>query len=249
MRALVTGAGARVGRAVAIELGRSGFDVAIHYNRSRAGAEQTLQRVREAGGTGWLLQAPLDTVEGCQAVIEGARARWDSLHLLVNNASVFEPCPFEQLTPESWAATLNANLRAPFLLSQGLLPLLEGPSITAGAQPGEGNLIVHLTDIGASRPVPGYAHYSVSKAGLEMLVRAMAVELSPRVRVLGVAPGQVCWPEDYPEQRRAQIAARIPIPRVGTPEDVAALVRFLSLEAPYLNGIIVPVDGGRSARY
>jgi len=249
MRALVTGAGARVGRAIAVELARAGFELAIHYNRSAAGAEETLRQVRDAGSDGWLVQASLESVEGCQALISAVKDRWDSLHLLVNNASAFDPVPFEEITPEQWESMLGVNLRAPFLLSQGLLPLLEGPSITEGAQPGEGNLVVHLTDIGAERPIPGYAHYSVSKAGLVMLIRAMAVELSPRIRVAGVAPGQVIWPPDYPEELRERIAARIPIPRVGTPEDVAKVVRFLSLDAPYLNGLIVPVDGGRAVRY
>ena len=109
--------------------------------------------------------------------------------------------------------------------------------------------MVALCDIGADRPVPGYAHYSVSKAGLVMLVKALAVELAPQVRCVGVSPGQVAWPPDYPEDKRERLAQRIPMKRVGDPEDVATLVRFLALEGVYLNGVVVDVDGGLAARY
>jgi pteridine reductase len=106
-----------------------------------------------------------------------------------------------------------------------------------------------MCDIGADRPVSGYTHYSVSKAGLMMLVKAMAVELAPKIRTMGISPGQVIWPENYSETLRNQLKQRIPMKDVGTPTDVATLVRFLAVEGKYLNGEIIAVDGGLQCRY
>ena len=249
-RAVVTGAGGRVGQATAVELAKHGFEVAVHYNRSRDGALATVEACRAAGGDAWVVQGALDELEGCQKLCEAVKERWDHLDVLVNNASAFSPIRFEDITPEDWAFMEAINVRAPFLISQGLLPLLRArPSVTVGADGSERGVVVHLCDIGADRPVSGYAHYSVSKAGLVMLVKAMAVELAPEIRTVGVSPGQVIWPEDYPADKRARLASRIPMKRVGTPDDIAKLVRFVATEAPYLNGCVVPVDGGLSCRY
>lgn len=246
-RAVITGAGQRVGRAIAVELGRQGFELAVHYRSSEAGAQQTLD---EAGGRGFLVQADLATPEGCAGLCEAVSARWSSLQVLVNNASAFSPSNFEGTTAADWDAMQAIHSRAPFLLSRDLLPLLRaGPSAAHGAKPGEAGLVVHMVDIGAVRPVSGYAAYSASKAALLMLVRAMAVELAPAVRTVGISPGQVIWPDDYDDDLRARLARRIPMGRVGEPEDVARLLRFIALEAPYLNGCVVDVDGGLSCRY
>jgi pteridine reductase len=168
----------------------------------------------------------------------------------VNNASVFPAVPFADIDAAAWDHVLAVNLRAPFLLSQGLLPLLraaDGASL--GAPEGQHGVVVHLCDIGGERPVRGHTHYSVSKAGLAMLVKAMAVELAPAVRTVGIAPGQVAWPESYSPDRRAALTKRIPMGRPGSAADVAAVVTFLALEAHYINGVIVPVDGGLGVRY
>ena len=198
-RAVVTGAGARVGQRIAVELAVHGFEVAVHYFRSDVGAKSTLEEVRRVGGEGWLVKADLGTPAGCQALCRAVSERWDGLELLVNNASLFEPVPFESLDVARWDRMQAVNTRAPFLVSQGLLPRLRKGLPADRAGPGEAGLVVHIVDVGAERPVNGYAHYSVSKAGLAMLVRAMAVELSPTVRCVGVSPGQVMWPADYDE--------------------------------------------------
>ena len=249
-RALVTGAGARVGRAIAIELARAGFDVGVHYNRSEGPAAQTATLCRERGAHAWTVGGDLGTAEGCSAVVEATKTHWDSLHVLVNNASLFYPVAFGDITDAEWERMLAVNLLAPFRLSRDLLPLLTTADGSAvGAPDGQHGLVVHLCDIGADRPVSGHAHYSVSKAGLVMLVKAMAIELAPAIRTVGVSPGQVAWPPDYDADKRARLTRRIPLHRVGTPEDVGTLVRFLALEAHYLNGIVVPVDGGLACRY
>jgi len=238
-RAVVTGAAVRVGRAIALELARSGFDVALHF-RNRP-ADDVVAECRAAGADAFAIQADLADPAQIDSLAAAVAARWDSLDLLVNNASIFEPAAFDKIDLASWDHMLAVNLRAPFHLSQRLLPLLR-------AVPG-GALVAHLCDIGADDPVSGFTHYSVSKAGLVMLVKAMAVELAPAVRTVGISPGQVAWPVDYDETKRASLARRIPMKRVGTPEDVARLVRFLALEAPYVNGAVIPVDGGLSIRY
>jgi pteridine reductase len=249
-RALVTGASIRVGRAIAIELAQSGFDLALHYRSSLAPLEETAAACREAGAEVSLVQGDLATVAGCEAVVAHVKERFAGLELLVNNASAFSPVAFADITLSDWEGMLGINVRAPFLLSQGLLGLLHGGEpARIGAPDGQHGVVVHLCDIGADNPVAGYAHYSVSKAGLVMLVKAMAVELAPAVRTVGVSPGQVAWPEDYSDAKRERLAARIPLKRVGEPGDIARLVRFLTLEGHYLNGVIVPVDGGLSKRY
>jgi pteridine reductase len=233
---VVTGAAVRVGRAIAEELASNGFDLVLHYRGSAAEAEAAADACRAAGAAVTLVQADLATPEGCATV---AAAGGERLDLLVNNASIFYPTPFEESTLVDFEKMIAVNLRAPYLISQALLPALRVA----------GGLVVHLCDIGADRPVSGYAPYSVSKAGLVMLVKAMAVELAPAVRTVGVSPGQVIWPPDYDDALRDKLARRIPMGRVGEPADVARLVRFLALEGTYLNGVIIPVDGGLSCRY
>lgn len=238
--ALVTGAGKRVGRAIALELAAAGYDLAIHYRTSATEAEEVAKACRAAGAKAHLVRGDLTDADATAEVVRAVRERWDVLDLLVNNASFFEPVPFAEITVEQLDAMHALHLRAPFLLSQGLLEPL-----TAA----EDGLVVHLCDIGADRPVPGYAHYSVSKAALSMLVKAMAVELGPELRCVGISPGQVAWPPDYSEDKRARLARKIPLKRVGEPEDIARLLRFVALEGTYLSGCILPVDGGLSARY
>lgn len=238
--ALVTGAAKRVGKAIALELAHHGYDVAIHYRNSAMEAEQVAKACRDAGAKAYLVRGDLSDPMACTEVVRAVREQWDTLDLLVNNASYFEPVPFSEVTLAQIDAMHALHVRAPFLLSQGLLEPLQNA---------EDGVVVHMCDIGADRPVPGYAHYSVSKAALVMLVKAMAVELGPTLRCVGVSPGQVAWPPDYPDAKRARLTRKIPLARVGEPEDIAKLIRFVALEGTYLSGCILPVDGGLSARY
>lgn len=244
--ALVTGAGGRIGREIAVTLGAAGWRVGVHYRGSEAGARETLARLEDAGGSGWLVQADLATVAGCEAVIADTGRRVEALDLLVHNASAFPEVRFEDISVEHWDEMMALHARAPFRLSQGLLPLLREASARQG---GEGAVVVHLLDIGAERPLNRHAAYSVSKAAWKMLMKAMAVELAPAVRSVGVSPGQVMWPEHYDEATRERLARRIPMGRAGSPSDVARLVRFIAEDGAYLNGVDIPVDGGRQGTY
>lgn len=247
-RALVTGAARRVGAAIAVELARAGFDVGIHHRDSDPA--EALAACLAAGSAAWTVRADLATEAGCQAVSDAAIARWDGLHVLVHNASVFAPAAFEDVTAEALDHMMAVHARAPLLLSRALLPLLRAADPAPLRLPaGQHGLVVHLCDIGAERPVRGYTAYSMSKAALVMLVRSMAVELAPAVRTIGVSPGQVAWPDDYDDDRRGRLLRRIPLGRVGEPSDVARLVRFAACEGHYLNGVVLPVDGGLSTRY
>ncbi len=249
-RALVTGGARRVGRAIVLELARAGFDVAIHYRTGGDEAEAVAALARDLGAEAWTVGADLAEVADCAQLVEAVAARWDGLELLVNNASAFTPEPFEHTPLEAYERMMAVHARAPWLLVQGLLPRLRAArSPAAEAAAGEHALVVNLVDIGAVRPLAGYAAYSVSKAALLMLTRALAVELAPAVRCVGVSPGQVIWPEDYDEALREKLARRIPMGRVGTPEDVARFVRFAALEGTYLNGVVLDVDGGLAVRY
>ncbi|MBA2320365.1 MAG: SDR family oxidoreductase, partial [Deltaproteobacteria bacterium] len=234
--------------AIAVELARAGFDLVLHHGRSSA--DEATAACRAAGAEVATIAADLADPAGCDRVIAAVFAGGPTLHLLVNNASVFPARPFADITAAEWDEVQAVNVRAPFLLCRGLLPALQqaDPALL-GAPAGTGGVVVHLCDIGAERPLSGHAHYSASKAALVMLVRAMAVELAPAVRTVGISPGQVAWPESYDEALRERLTRRIPLARAGTPEDVARLVRFVALEGHYLNGAVVPLDGGLASRY
>jgi pteridine reductase len=221
--ALVTGAGVRVGRAIAADLARHGFTVAAHYHRHRPPRGLTA------------LRADLAAPGGADDLARAFRARFRRLDLLVNSAAGFDERPLAETDAAAFDAQMDLNARAPLLLVRALAPLL---SRSRGA-------VVNVADVGGGLvPWKGFAAYAASKAALVRLTECLALELAPRVRVSAVAPGTVLWPERYPAERREELARRIPLRRAGTPADVAEAVRFLAL-APFVTGAILPVDGGR----
>jgi pteridine reductase len=237
--AFITGAGIRIGSAVARGLGRAGYDLALHAHRSVKPLEVLAEELRGLGRKVSLYSADLSEP---QAVDElGARVRADhpALDVLVHNAGMYERVAFESITREQYRKMLAVNVDTPFFLTQALLP-----SLRAAAQP----LVVHITDIGGERAVSHYAHYSVSKAALLMLTRALAVELAPHVRVNAVSPGTVAFPESFDAAAREALLQRVPMGREGSVEDIARVVVFLAREAPYVTGQVLTVDGGMSAQ-
>lgn len=239
LRVLVTGGGVRLGRALAVAFGAEGAAVAVHYRSSAGPAAQTVAQLEAAGGEAVALAADLSTVAGCTALAAAAQAALGGLDVLINSAADYAAVPFEQITPEAWDAMQALNTRAPFLLTQALLPALR-----ASTRPG-GGCVINLTDIAAERPVPGFAHYCVSKAGLTALTRGLALELAPAVRVNGIAPGTVLAPENLSAAALEAIRATIPLRRFGSPDDIVQAALFLALRAPYITGQILAVDGGR----
>jgi len=246
-RALITGAGKRVGKAIALELAGQDVDVAVHYRSSRDAAEGVAAACRERGVEAFTVQADLAQAEQTRALAAQVSARWDSLSVLVNNASLFTPKPFEETSLDEVRRMHALHVEAPFLLSRDLLPRLRA---AARRDPElESSLVVHMVDIAIERPFYGYTAYAASKAGLAMLIKSMAVELAPMVRTVGLAPGHVAWPPGYDQATKERMLRRIPMGRVGEPQDVARAVRFLLLQAPYVNGDVLKLDGGLSQRY
>ncbi|MBF5041524.1 SDR family oxidoreductase [Aggregicoccus sp. 17bor-14] len=237
--AFVTGAGVRIGTAIARALARAGYDLALHANRSVAPLEALAEELRAAGTRVSLHTADLSSPDAVDALARELLARYPALDVLVHNAGLFERAPFATVTRAQYRHMQAVNVEAPFFLTQGLLPALK-----AAPAP----LVVHLTDIGGERPVPQYAHYSVSKAALLMLTRALAAELAPHVRVNGISPGTVLFPEDFDEAQRKEVLARIPMGRTGGVEDIARTVVFLAKDTTYITGQVLAVDGGRSAQ-
>jgi pteridine reductase len=237
--ALITGAGVRLGRATALALAEAGYDLVLHAHRSVAGLSEVRAAVGALGRAVHTVQADLSTPEGVENVAATVRSVATSLDVIVHNAGIFERVAYEAITREQYRAMQAINLEAPFFLTQALLPLLRAAPAPS---------IIHLTDIGGERAVSRYAHYGVSKAGLLMLTRQLAVELAPHIRVNGISPGTVAFPEDYTEEQRASLLRRVPAGREGTPEDVARAVIFLVRDAPYVTGHVIALDGGRSAQ-
>ena len=236
--ALVTGAARRVGAAIARRLHAAGASVVLHY-RSAEGQAAQLEKELNAARPGSALRVKADLLApiAAQALVGAAQQRFARLDILVNNASAFYPTRLGEIEASHWEELIGSNLRAPLFLSQAAAPAL---SLAGGA-------IVNLVDIHAERPLKDYVVYSVAKAGLAALTRSLALELAPAVRVNGVAPGAIAWPEDgqFAGDERRRIVATTPLGRTGTAEEVAQAVHFLAT-ATFVTGQVLAVDGGRS---
>ena len=235
--ALVTGAARRIGAAIAEELHAAGWNVLIHY-RGSADEAQALVAALEArrGGSARTLQADLRDDSALSALAQQAHDCWGRLDALVNNASVYYPTPFGQISGAQLDDLLSSNLRVPLLLTQACAPRM-----------GAGGAVVNILDALARQPARGFAPYHAAKSGLWTLTEALALELAPDIRVNGVAPGHMLWPE-YTALSEAQQhgeLARVPMARLGGAREIARAVKFLlSDDAVYITGAILPVDGG-----
>lgn len=236
--ALVTGAAARIGAKIAATLHRRGCEILLHYNSNSEAAEALAGRLNgERANSVQTVQADLSSPAGIDGLTERVRSRFGRLDVLVNNASRFYPTVVGDTRGWQWEDLLDSNLRGPYFLVQGVLDELR----TAGG------CVVNIIDIHADRPMPGHAVYCIAKAGLAMMTRSLARELGPSVRVNGVAPGAILWPENEPDAAQKQaILQRTALQRLGDPADIASAVAYLALDAPYVTGQILAVDGGRS---
>ncbi len=236
--ALITGGARRVGAAIARRLHAAGANVLLHYRDSEADAaklEAALNALRPKSAA--KVKAELLAPIAPRALLAAARDSFGRLDLLVNNASSFFPVELGAIEASHWEELIGSNLRAPLFICQEAAPEL---AKTQGA-------IVNIVDIHAERPLKGYSVYSIAKAGLAALTRSLALELAPKVRVNGVAPGAIAWPDDgqFENAERNRILATTPLGRLGSPEDIAQAVHFLAC-APYITGQVIAVDGGRS---
>jgi pteridine reductase len=234
---LITGAAHRIGAAIARDLHAHGMDVIIHYNTSAEPARTLAAELNgRRGDSAFLIRADLTGAVDYDAVIGEAVACTGSLHVLVNNASRFYPTPLGETTREQWQDIMESNLQAPFFLSQACVPRLRE---TRGC-------IINMTDIYGSIPLGNYTVYSAAKAGLIMLTRSMARELAPEIRVNGISPGSVLWPEGMSDAAKEAVLRQVSLGRRGTPQDIANGVRFLIEDAAYMTGQVLNIDGGRS---
>lgn len=238
--ALVTGAAQRIGAAIARELHSRGFDIALHYRSSAGPAEELAVALnRERADSCRCFQADLTDLADVESLASAVSSYANgALQLLVNNASGFQPTPFGDAREADFDAMLASNLKGPFFLTQALLPALRG---------GKGS-VVNIVDTHVQQPLRHYSAYCAAKAGLASLTRSLAVELGPGIRVNGVAPGAILWPEDdaaYDSGTRENMLARTPLQRLGEPADIARTVAFLATEAPFITGQVIAVDGGR----
>jgi pteridine reductase len=237
---LVTGAARRIGATISRTLHAAGARVVLHCNRSRDEAERLSAELNGTrAGSAAIVQADLLDLAALPKLVDEAARAFGRLDGLVNNASSFYSTPFGKISEREWQDLIGTNLRAPLFLAQAAAPRLRE---SKGA-------IVNIVDIHAERPLANFLVYTVAKAGLAGLTRALALELGPDVRVNGVAPGAILWPDagkHYDPAERDRILATTPLARTGSPEDVAGAVKYLLFDAPFVNGEILAVDGGRS---
>ena len=236
--ALITGAARRIGAAITTSLHQSGADVAIHYRGSEDEAAALAEKLnKQRPGSAAIFESDLIDTSSLAGLVDAVLGWRERLDILVNNASKFYATPIGEISEEHWDDLVGSNLKAPLFLSQAAAPALRK----------NGGSIINIVDIHAQRPLGSHAVYGAAKAGLAMLTRSLAKDLAPEVRVNGVSPGAILWPEGgLDEQIKDTILEQIPLKRAGDPADIAACVLYLVRDAAYVTGEIIAVDGGRS---
>jgi len=238
---LITGAARRVGSAIVRALHGAGANLVVHYRRSANEAAQLADELNANRGRSVVtIQADLLDTSKLPSLVEFAVRTFGGLDVLVNNASSFYPTPVGEITPAAWDDLMGSNLKVPLFLSQAAAPALRSSR----------GLIVNIVDIHSLRPLRNYTVYCAAKAGLHMLTRSLAKELGPEVRVNGISPGPVLWPEGpADEAARQKVVESTILERMGTPEDIARTALFFAASAPFITGQILAVDGGRSVAW
>jgi pteridine reductase len=239
--ALVTGAAHRIGARITRTLHRAGMDLVLHYRNSAAEANALAEKLeQERPFSVLLLQADLSDTAGFPGLLDKVYSWHGRLDVLVNNASSFYPTPVGETSEEQWNDLMDSNLKAPYFLAQAAAPLLREQAGT----------IINMVDIHAERPLKEHPVYSMAKAANAMMVKALARELGPEIRVNGIAPGSILWPEGGMEkEEKKKILSRTALKRLGNPEDIARTILFLIQDADYITGQIIAVDGGRTAQH
>jgi len=236
--ALITGAAKRIGAAIATGLHDAGANVAIHYFASAEAADTLAARLNsQRPASALTVHGDLRRIPDLERMIREVVDQTGRLDALINNASSFYPTPLGAITEEQWDDLIGSNLKAPVFLCQAALPHLRETS----------GVIVNIVDVHSQRPLRNHPVYGAAKAGLGMLTRSLAKDLGPEIRVNGVSPGAILWPESgMPTRVQDSILQQIPLKRAGEPQDIAAAVVFLIRDAPYVTGQVLAVDGGRS---
>jgi NAD(P)-dependent dehydrogenase (short-subunit alcohol dehydrogenase family) len=229
---LVTGAGKRIGRSIALRLAEEGAAIVVNYATSQADAEEVVREIVARGSRAAAIQADVSKRVEVEKMFVAVQKEFGRLDILVNNAGMFFAAKFEELTDEQWDGILDANLKSQFLCAQAAAPIMK--------RQGRGR-IINISSLGGLLAWPGYTHYCVSKAGSIMLTRCLARALGPEILVNSVAPGTIQFPGEPPDEEYIQ---RVPLHRTGTGDDIAGAVAYL-VTADFVTGQVIAVDGGR----
>lgn len=237
---LITGGAKRVGAAIARLLHGHGARLMLHYRSAQAEAQTLADELnRQRADSCALVQGELLDIESLPKLVQAALQHYGRLDALINNASTFYPTPMGEIDLKNWDELIGSNLKGPLFLAQAAAQALQQSK----------GCMVNIVDIHAERPLKHYVVYSIAKAGLAAMTRALAIELGPAVRVNGVSPGPILWPEHdatFDDKERERIVSHTALKRAGSPEDIARAVKFLIYDAPYVTGQVIAVDGGRS---
>lgn len=234
---LITGAARRIGAQIATTFHHAGYGVVIHYQHSADEANNLAALFnRQRKGSAWALQADLQSVRQIELLVQEVIGKVGRIDVLINNASTFYQTPIEEASEDQWNDLMGSNLKAPFFITKSSVDALKK---TQGC-------VVNVVDIYAERSLSDYPIYSTAKAGLSALTKSLAKELAPDIRVNGVSPGVILWPENASNELREELMARIPLQRQGSPHDIAETVLFLAEKGRYITGQVIAVDGGKS---
>jgi NAD(P)-dependent dehydrogenase (short-subunit alcohol dehydrogenase family) len=235
--ALVTGAGKRMGRTIALTLADAGASLMVHYNESREGAQAVVREIESLGGRAMAARADVSRPRQVEAMFRRLEKRFGRLDLLVNNAGVFFPAPWDQLSEKDWDRVLGTNLKGAFFCAQAAARLMQ--------RQGHGRIVI-ISSLGGLQAWPDYMHYCASKAALISLTRSLAKALAPRIQVNTVAPGTIVFPDERLDAARKKMIRSIPLQKAGRPEDIAEAVLFLATRSDFVTGQVLAVDGGKS---
>jgi pteridine reductase len=234
--ALVTGAGHRVGRAFAVALGARGYDLAVHYNASAGPADETVSIIEQAGGKARKFSCDLTSADGPASLVASVFDQLKRLDVVINSAAVMLRTPVNEVTVEEWDRIFNLNLRAPFFVAQAAARVMT-----------DGGVIINIADLAAFETWPAYVPHAISKAGVVKMTESLAKVFAPKVRVNAIAPGAILLPDDWDEDAAKKFASTTPLKRLGSPDDAVAAMLYL-LDAEYVTGETIVVDGGRRIR-
>lgn len=235
--ALVTGAGRRIGREIALALGRVGASVVVNYNRSRNEAQNTVREIKAFGVDAVALRADVASPSQVRQMFAVVEKKFGRLDLLVNNAGIFFPVRWDELTEKHWDQILGVNLKGPFFCAQ------EAARLMKRRKSGQ---IINISSLGGLQAWPDYMHYCSSKAGLIMLTRCLAKALAPDIRVNSIAPGTILFPDEKKTRMIKSVIRATPLAKAGSAEDIVQMVLHLAIHGDFITGQIFPVDGGKS---
>jgi NAD(P)-dependent dehydrogenase (short-subunit alcohol dehydrogenase family) len=235
--AVVTGAGRRIGRVIALTLARAGAHVVVHYNESKQAALATAREIESLERQAMVARADVSRPTQVAALFRAVEKRFGRLDLLVNNAGIFFPAKWDQLREKDWDKILGINLKGVFFCAQAAARIMQ--------RQGRGRIVI-ISSLGGLQAWPEYIHYCASKAGAISLTRSLAKALAPQIQVNSVAPGTILFPGDQRDARTVKIIGAIPLKKAGRPEDIAETVLFLATRSDFITGQVFAVDGGKS---